>query len=609
VWELADGRSVSVLETGTPLGLVAFSPDGRRLLAAGAPIAKLSRTLPPSRILGSQVARVWELETGKELLAVRGSRYAAFSPDGRRVALAGPLQYARIVDLARGREVGVLKVFQGEAVAVAFSGQGDKVLAFTTEKAVHVWDAFTGQELTSVRSGVEPFTSASFDPEGRRVLATSEDGTARLFDAESGKEVLALRGHTGPVRDARFDATGARLLTVSDDRTARVWEPTAALDRLVPRMTGGRLNALIPAGFAPLAAVSPDGRRLLTRTLLESSIWAWDLEKRARMASWRAPVQPYVTAFGPDSRFAAFATAEGFVRVVDLRSGAVHAQYQQGTGRWVEALAVAPGGDLIVLVTRPIVRRRQQPERALQAELVGVKGVRPPVVLKHEDAVRGAAFDGLGRSVVTWSDDRVVAVWDGVTGELRCRLTGHDGPVTGAVLSPDGASVLTTSADRTARLWGVPDGQPRELLRGFEDAVLGAAFAPDGRRAVAWSKDHTALLWELGKPGDAVTLRGHEKPVVAGAFSPDGRRLVTGSEDHTARVWAADTGAPWSTYRGHDQALRAAVFGPDGREVVTVSLDSVVRLWPIDLLRAAQAFCPRELTPLERARYEVKERY
>jgi WD40 repeat protein len=54
----------------------AFSPDGKRVVTASL----------------DQTARLWDVETGKEIVALRGHTNAAwsatFSPDGKRVATA-----------------------------------------------------------------------------------------------------------------------------------------------------------------------------------------------------------------------------------------------------------------------------------------------------------------------------------------------------------------------------------------------------------------------------------------------------------------------------------------------------------------------------------------
>jgi hypothetical protein len=48
-------------------------------------------------------------------------------------------------------------------------------------------------------------------------------------------------------------------------------------------------------------------------------------------------------------------------------------------------------------------------------------------------------------------------------------------------------------------------------------------------------------------------------------------------------------------------------FSPDGRLVLLSSGDAprATRAWPVDFLSAARARCPRDLTPAERAHFEL----
>jgi len=148
---------------------VAWSPDGRRLATTSA----------------DKTGRVWDTETGKELLTLSGhSDYVntvAWSPDGRRLA----------------------------------TGSGDK----TTK----VWDAETGKELLTLRGHTDYVFSVVWSPDGKRLATGSDDKTAKVWDVESGKELLTLSGHNASVERVAWSPDGKRLATASADKTVQVY--------------------------------------------------------------------------------------------------------------------------------------------------------------------------------------------------------------------------------------------------------------------------------------------------------------------------------------------------------------------------------------------------
>jgi hypothetical protein len=86
VWEVATGKPILLLEPDTPIGMVAFSPNGSRLL-----VAPRNRWYG-HRSEGDTTLQAWDLITGKEVRSSTGHldvvNAAMFSPDGKAVASA-----------------------------------------------------------------------------------------------------------------------------------------------------------------------------------------------------------------------------------------------------------------------------------------------------------------------------------------------------------------------------------------------------------------------------------------------------------------------------------------------------------------------------------------
>ena len=120
------------------------------------------------------------------------------------------------------------------------------------------------------------------------------------------------------------------------------------------------------------------------------------------------------------------------------------------------------------------------------------------------------------------------------------------------------------------------------------------------------SDDGALRIWDIGTGSrHFFALAGHGDRVHHAAISPDGRTLLSSSSDKTARLWDMETGREIVTLRGHDQAVFMGSFSPDGSEVVTAGRDQKARIWPVDVVEAALAAGPRELTFEEKEAYDI----
>jgi WD40 repeat protein len=218
-------------------------------------------------------------------------------------------------------------------------------------------------------------------------------------------------------------------------------------------------------------------------------------------------------------------------------------------------------------------------------------------------------------AVFNFHDPAAARVLDAATGEERLTLTRPRYRPPGriqhhyvrfAVPSPDGRLLARNAISHDVGLWDVTaGGEPVAILKGHTDTVLSATFSADGGRLLTTSEDRTARVWDARSGEPVAVLAGHDDTVTAASFSPDGGLVVTASADRTARLWDARTGQELATLRLPNEPVEWAVFCGGGRHVFTRG-DRTARLWPVDVLAAARARLPRELTAEERARFEVR---
>jgi hypothetical protein len=288
VYDARTGRRSFVLRVGGDgVRAAAFSPDGRRVLAAGNGRA-LVRAVAGGSVLvlhhrglrtavfsadGRQIAtggnegtvRLWRAADGRLLrtltaggtvrqIALSGTRLAAawsatgtgahttlfdtgdgraiaelhgttleFSPNGALLATGAPDRAAWIYHADRGTYVARL-AHGGAVTSVDFSPDGTELVTASTDGAARVWKVATGERLLIMPTGTSKVEHARYAADGRSIVTAGGDGVARVWDARNSRERVTLYGHREAVVDASFNRNARFVITASLDGTARIWD-------------------------------------------------------------------------------------------------------------------------------------------------------------------------------------------------------------------------------------------------------------------------------------------------------------------------------------------------------------------------------------------------
>jgi WD40 repeat protein len=521
--------------------VLAFSPDGRRIALAGAASEK-----PNATGLRADNLVVWDAFSGKELLKVSDTgRSLVFNPDGKRIATS------RCV---------FVKV--GTALAGPFT-EGMRIL-----------DADAGRELVRFApfapGGLHTFTNwddchLTYSPNGKW-LASARGKEIKIWDATDAKELRTLQGHERPVTRLFFSADGKRLVSASRDETVRIWDPQRADALVVYR---GHVGAVAGVCFQPDGkAIASTGEDHTVR------IWSATAEQGPRDIPGTGALNESV-AVSPDGHYVACVPPRG-PSAPSERLVLVDAL----DGRQVRVLRACPDmpdihASLVFssdgrLLASALEKDVQIWDVATGQELAHFAGL-----CDYEQ--RGLALSRDGARLAFTAPENTVEVRDIRHHKRLTRYTGHKSPVTTIAFSPHGERVASGSTDGTVQVWEAANGQRIHNLKGTSDWRASAAFSPDGTRLLASTSDNAVSVWDLDKGKEVHALRGHKASVSSIAFNPTGTRLVTAGKDFMTRLW---------TWPECEEILTLPVrvnpvfvgFTTDGTKLVTVS-DHGVTVW------------------------------
>ncbi|MCI0460367.1 MAG: sigma-70 family RNA polymerase sigma factor [Gemmataceae bacterium] len=461
--QAATGKVIGRL-TEKPMnaGCFVFSNDGTRLYADS----------------GTGVGE-WDIATGKLLreCACRQGMYPrlSLSPDERTLVLTGGPQTALYL----------ITPPRAEYQTWATSG-GDRGPQFFD---------LSGKEIAALNGPSGPVVGLQFLPNGKNLLTQRVSGFSRgplqslhkiesvqKWDVATGKNLGTLnltfgfssRQASGVSPNGKFLAGFKR---VSEGEGKPAVQKLVMIDVASGKELGQmplKLTQRLPSGanISVTISISPDGKTVAVHSFGEGTIKLYEfpsgeLRHTLELVSSRG-IQTsnlLTTVFSPDGKM--LASLLGLLKPGTL-------------GVWDTTT-----GQRRALIQSPLAKR----------------------------SIKGAAFSPDGRCLALALSDGTAAVFELATAQLRSTFgKGQDPPkapkggpfllrkdIPCLAFSPDGKSLAQIGNDRVVRLWDILSGRELTALRGHSDAIYAVAFAPDGKTMASAGEDGTALLWDISK--------------------------------------------------------------------------------------------------------------
>ncbi len=462
IYDLKRKSLTRIIKGGPSLfGSVAFSPDGRTIMAGSANGEK-----------DAQV-RVWDAAGGRLIVAFPYTYLpfsVGFSRNGRWAA-AGSSAEARIYDTVTWEQK---QVSEGHD-PVAFSPDSRTLACSTSWESIHgigsyvvglrLVDAATGNLVKKMVRNAEWSTDALFSTSGEGLVVA---GVRRSYwDLRNGKRAMTriLRDPQGQTAYTNAESPGETLAVQYTDQGLRLWDT----------VSGQLVHSFPKDGGSPLSTLrfSPTGKFLVTG-MWDGSLSLWDMGKRVRLRSFSGKHASRVTAlaFSPDEAFV-YSAGDGDDRIIkkwNLSTGVLARSYDTPTS--VTVLETSPDGNLLVAAgftgnDNDIDVIDASSGRTLRS----FKG--------HADIVQSLALSHDGKVVVSTDFDFRVKLWDLETATEIRSFYGHSGNIDAVSFSGDDLRLVTTSRDGTTRVWDVLKGKELVRLISFTDGEW-IAITPEG---------------------------------------------------------------------------------------------------------------------------------
>lgn len=579
---------------------------------------------------GDGMARIWDAETGYELhclTSLEGIVGIAFSPDGKLLATGAYVGNPRIMSelvlwdtgtgLARRTITG-----PGVGQAVTFSPDGTRVAAAGPGSA-YVWDVATGLELLKIPAHVNENShygifSTAFSPDGQ-VLLTSGIGPGvpgkryseitKFWNVHSGELLTIVDGSTGPKPFLR-DGT---IILKREDGAISHWNPTEKKEVRrfsEPRMYVG--NPQISPDESVIAFTTAD----YSGTIFRQSLQVYDFASAKKIFDRADLLSPVTSlAFTPDSRTIAVSCQDG------LRF------LESGTGKTMQPDAASKTLGLAFSPDETVIALGKDDGSLVFWDVATRKPI--ATISAHSSWLRSIAFSPDGKTVVTGADaDRELNVWDVATKRKLRSFEATQANVFSMRFSADGTKLAVGTGNGTTELFDFKLGKSirsavndssqlvvrsvafdrqgsflasvslktvtlHDLAGGLDRRIEAPGYihamdvSPDGTFvAVALSSAPKigaqvaqVVIWNTRNPGDPTILEGHQNGYLwTVAFNPSSTRIASAGRDGSVRIWDPVQARLLETIKIGPPAgeIAKVVFSPSGRHLATVNRNGTV---------------------------------
>jgi WD40 repeat protein len=417
---------------------VAVTPDGKRAAAGDA-------------ISGS--VKIWDLESGKSLMNIKGHQYKwegpdvdklrclslAITPDGFTLITASADQSVKVWDMRTGDALRTLGRHADWVTALVPLPDCQRLISGSRDGTLRIWNIHQDPDSIQQSFQSDGYIEA-FTPDGSCAISARTDGVLSLWSLNKRISLRDMIGHKKQACQIQVSTNSRKIVSSSLDGDVMLWDLGASSPTTV--LSGG-------FDIVPNLSITSDAKLAYSATGTYGTVQKvlWDTEKGIKLLPTIFQ-QDDCTAvlLSPDGKYALSANTSkineenprAWIEIRDVQQNQPIAMIESQGWRYVSALAIAPDGKRFYTL---------QPQALFEYELPGGRFLRR-MLGDVEGNFEQVAFLADGHYLACTSWNHQVYVWDLDKGIVTAQFTSESSMF--ALLSLPGGLIL--AGDQSGRV-------------------------------------------------------------------------------------------------------------------------------------------------------------
>jgi WD40 repeat protein len=474
-------------------------------------------------------------------------RDACFSPDGKKLITASDDRSVKVWNVETGKLLFTLGGFNDFQVinTVRYSPDGKSFLTTDEYGAIRIRSAANGKMLlnpatyrtdgTDEFSGIQENNPEKYSPDGK-LFFRADGPDLYCWEVLSGKLIRIFKGNSGRIESLDFSPEGQKLVSGYSDKTAKIWDIQSGKIVQVLEDSSG-INDFSTAAF------SPDGKKIITLSQNEFSMW--DIQDGTHKSKFSLDCL-YKPSYCRDGR--------KILLVGNL-------YYEKG--KWLERSEVNLSLDEdIIEFNGPVAGIYDALTGKLSVQFIDSASMDKEYGRVGSEVPFYCTQFSPGEEYVITINDKC-RIWDSKTGILKYTIEGEFNDYSKVWFSDDGSRMLLIT-NSSANLYEFPAGillntfaPPKfrmyNRIEGNRTIVPTTGINPNGKSFFILSPNNESVKIREFKDGSVkIDLKGNSTPVSAAEFSKDGKKVLVKSfyNSNTAKIWDLQNGRLVQSFEG-----------------------------------------------------------